>query len=54
MPRLDGTGPRGLGAGTKRGAGAATIPQLRTHVKDEEKMLQARLDEINKRLKELE
>jgi hypothetical protein len=57
MPRLDGTGPRGLGARTGRGMGRCCCrPCSYAPIsKDEEKkLLKAELDEINKRLEELE
>ncbi len=57
MPRLDGTGPRGLGARTGRGMGRCYCRPCNCAPisKDEEKkLLKANLDEINKRLEELE
>ncbi|MDD2678411.1 MAG: DUF5320 domain-containing protein [Candidatus Nanoarchaeia archaeon] len=57
MPRLDKTGPRGIGPGTGWGRGKCFCrPCVCAPISKEEekKLLEADLAEINKRLKELE
>ncbi|MDD4352934.1 MAG: DUF5320 domain-containing protein [Candidatus Nanoarchaeia archaeon] len=57
MPRMDKTGPNGMGPRTGRGFGNCYCKPCRYNSiskEEEKKMLEADLVEINKRIKELE